>query len=96
MAKMTAGEWIRTVTPIVVLSATGLVGWVRLDARLESTIDKLNTECSRSSTIDSAQDAVQRATQLSVVEMRSDIKHIKEAVDHNAEAQVEILRELRK
>jgi hypothetical protein len=96
MSKMTAGEWIRTVTPIVVLLATGLVGWVRLDARLEATVQRLDAEIARATSIDAAQDNAQRSTQLSVVEIKSDIRHIREIVDKSSKAQEEILRELRK
>ena len=96
MAKMTAAEWIRTITPLIVIAAAVLVSHTRLDGKVESLEKRLEAECSRSQTIDSAQDSAQRQAQLSVVEMKTDIRYIKESVAHNADTQQEILTELRK
>ena len=96
MPRMTASEWIRTITPIIVLAAGGLIGWVRLDAKLETTVEGLRVERERSMEVDKAQDTIQMQTQISVVEIKADLKHIKEGVDRNARTQEAILLELRK
>ena len=62
MAKITATEWIRTVTPVLVLFVGGLVWGVRLEERHNALKSKVDDECKRSIAVDTAQDESQRAT----------------------------------
>ena len=77
---MTAGEWIRTITPIVVLTATGLVGFVRMDAQVQALEKRLDSECVRSSAFDAAQDERGRRVEVAVGKMETQVANLSDRI----------------
>ena len=95
MAKI-AIEWIKVLTPLVILAGGFVVGWTKINDRMEQTMTALERECARSIKIDEAQDGVQREIEKSVIRIQSDIVHIKESVDRIEKGNSDLLAELRK
>ena len=94
MAK-TSTEWVRTLTPFIIIGIGGLVGWGRTNAELTNLSTRLIAECQRSKEIDKVQDAGLRSAQLTIGRMEEKITAIKETVDRSAGIQDEVLKELR-
>lgn len=90
-----AMDWIKTLTPVIVLAVGGVMGWVKLSEQVSHNVRALEAECSRSKATDQTLGENQRKLQLSAVKMESDISYIKQAVTEIKASNNELLRELR-
>ena len=93
---MTAGEWVRLIIVLVGCAGSGLVAWMRMDARvavhtssIQANTKAIEIETVRSQTFDAvSRDADQEAA-ISMAEIKRDITYILKKQD-------EILEELKK
>lgn len=78
MPQTTPQEWLFKLLPIIVLAGSMVAGWATTNSKLDNTIERLNEECSRSKELDKNQSESIRASELSLVEMRGDLKRIED------------------
>ena len=88
-------DWVKALTPIVILTIGGIAGWIKMSAQVDATVAALDAECVRAKEADKAMDRTQRVMELSIARIQSDVTHINDSLKRIENSNSELLRELR-